>query len=483
MKRFLDSFKNKKFRYGAFSTFIALFVIAILVMVVVVFDQLNFRIDMTETGFYTLTDRSLEFIGNLDEDIQIFTLYPTGEEQNLFAEILNQYQANSRNITITNRDPFIHRAFIDQFAEEGQQITPNSIIVVSEQRHRVIPHSDLITFQFNQQTWQNEAVALNIEPRVTNAIAFVIAEDTYRIYQLEGSGHVPVPSEFIDALEFSNFSHGVVDLTFEDVPEDADIIIITTPQRDINPTETQKLIEFLELGGRIFFAIDIVPFAMPNLESVLEAYGIGLSGYYIHEGNPARHYPQFNRWIAPLMHQEHFITRSIIEMDGNFNPMLIDGQALQPLEMARAFLNIDPLLMSTPQSWGRNNPEATSLNHEEGEPIGPFIMAASVTDQFSIGQEFIETRIVAVGTSNLFDSTATMLVRGVNIDFFINSLNWLVDRTEVDTLFIPPRSLQTTQALFMNASQQNNVMMFSLAVVPGILAVAGLVVWLRRRNR
>jgi len=481
MKNFTKSFKSKKFRYGAFSTFIAMFAIGILFMVNIVVEQLNIRIDMTHLGLYTLSDRSVQFVRELDEPIRIYTLHPTGQDQNIFTELLHQYQQHSSNISVSNRDPFIHRAFVDQFAAEGQQISPDSIIIVSERRHRVIPAMEMLAFARNPHTGQSELVALNIEARVTNAIAYTIAETTYVMYQLEGAGHLPIPPEFIHALELSNFSHGHVNLTLEDIPEHVDVIVITTPSRDFNEVERDKMISWLELGGSAMFLIDVVPFDMPNLHAVVNTFGLEFTGYYVLEGHPARHFPGFNNYVFPLLATNHFIGLSIHEQ-GN-DVMLLNTQGIDQYGIARTFLHIAPLLQTTNQAWGRNNPAATSPNRESGEPEGPFVVGAAVVEQFSTVAAFHEARLVVLGTANLFHTEANSIVRGTNTDFFINSMNWLVGRVDGDALFIPPRSLANDQFLMMSEGDQNNIMMLSLAGVPGVVAVAGLIVWLRRRNK
>jgi len=481
MKKVLASFKSKKFRYGAFSTFIAMFVVAILLMVNIIVEQMNIRFDMTHMGFFTLSDRTIEFIQGIDEDIRIYTLSPAGEEQNIFAELMNQYQANSRRITVTNRDPFIHRAFVDQFAADGQSISPHSIIVVSDRRHRVIPERELTITQFNERTWMEETVAMNAEPRVTNAIAYVLSTETFHAYILDGANHRPLPPDFISALELNNFTHAPIDLTIRDIPDYTDVLIITTPDRDITEVERYKLREWLELGGRAMFMVDITPFEMSNLNFVLEAFGVTLSGYYVFEGNAFFHFPGFPTYLFPAMNDEHFINETMLAAGAG--PFVLDHQAITQTGLSRSFLNITPLLQATNQAWGRNDPENTQPSRMAGEPEGPFDVAISISDAFATGFHVFHTKMVVVGGTSLMDSTASQISRGANEEFFINSLNWLVDRLDGDAVFIPPRSLITTQFLHMNASEQNNVMMVALAGLPGVVAIGGLVVWLRRRNR
>ena len=483
MKKFAESFKNKKFRYGAFSSLIAASVIAMLIMVVAIFDQLNLRFDITHNQFFAISFQTQVVLNHLDEDVRIYTLFTTGNEQIEMTEILNQYTNLSPHITVANRDPIIHRAFVNQFVEDGRDIPNNSVIVAGERRSRIIPPADIFVIEFDMTTGAQVPVALNLEPMVTNAITYVTRSMEFRLYEIEGNNNISLPPEFIELAALAGYQHARLNLTMEDIPEDADIIVLTTPQRDINPEEARKIIDFLDLGGRALLMVDINPgMPMPNLHSVLGAYGLAFNGYYVHEGDAARHWPGLNRLIFPVI-AVHEINRRNIENAAN--PLLLESQGIVQQGLQRTFLTMEPLLVSTSASFGRNNPANTAINRAPEEPSGPFNLAVAVEDFFTTPTETHTTRIVIVGTTNIASPTLNQQSYGANGDFLIGALNWLVGRTEIDpnAIFIQPRSLRQDNLLMLTQAEQNNIMVFSVGILPGAILAAGAAVWLKRRNK
>jgi len=483
MKKILESFQSKKFRYGAFSSLIASGVIAVLIMVVAIFDQTNMRFDITHDQFFSLSFQTQVVLDHLDEDVRIYTLFTTGNEQIEMTEILNQYTNHSAHISVSNRDPIIHRAFVNQFVDDGRDIPNSSIIVVNEQRSRIIPAADIFVFEFDTAAGGHVPVALNLEPMVTNAITYVTRNINFRLYEIEGNNNVPLPTEFIELARLAGYTHARLNLTMEDIPDDADVIVLTTPQRDINSEEARKIIDFLDHGGRALIMIDINPgMPMPNLHSVVEAYGVALNRYYIHESDASRHWPGMNRLILPVLTHNEINRRNI---ENGANPLLLESQGIVQAGLQRTFLTVEPLLTSTSASFGRNDPHNTAINRAPDEPSGPFNLAVAIEDFFTTPTGTHNTRIVLVGTTNIASTALNSQSYGANGDFLVGALNWLVDRIDGDiqTIFIQPRNLQQDSFLTLTQAEQNNIMIFSVGILPGAILAAGVVVWLKRRNK
>jgi ABC-2 type transport system permease protein len=86
--KILNSFKDKKFKYGGYATLLTAFVLAILIIVNLVVGQIPFKIDLTENRLFSLSDQTDTILKNLDQEIQIIGLYKTGSEDKVFDEIL-----------------------------------------------------------------------------------------------------------------------------------------------------------------------------------------------------------------------------------------------------------------------------------------------------------------------------------------------------------------------------------------------------------
>jgi ABC-type uncharacterized transport system involved in gliding motility auxiliary subunit len=88
-----------------------------------------------------------------------------------------------------------------------------------------------------------------------------------------------------------------------------------------------------------------------------------------------------------------------------------------------------------------------------------------------------EGRVVAIGDSD-FASNALLGFQG-NEDFFLNTVAWLAQDT--DLIAIRPKEPED-QRLFLTRTQQQNITLLALVVLPGLFIVLGIAAWWRRRN-
>lgn len=117
---------------------------------------------------------------------------------------------------------------------------------------------------------------------------------------------------------------------------------------------------------------------------------------------------------------------------------------------------------------------------EEGDIDGPLDIAVAVTDTWYENNEEKITKLVVVGNTEFLNETINAQSAGGNIDFFMNTVNWLVDKEE--SISIRPKSLLTTR-LKINVSQVYIYAGITVVLIPLIIGIIGLTVWLRRRNR
>jgi ABC-type uncharacterized transport system involved in gliding motility auxiliary subunit len=91
--------------------------------------------------------------------------------------------------------------------------------------------------------------------------------------------------------------------------------------------------------------------------------------------------------------------------------------------------------------------------------------------------ELQPTRMVIVGDSVLVANGA--LLGGYNTDFFMNALNWLLERNE--TLTIASREPATIQVA-LDRDHLRQLSALVVAGLPGLVVLLGLMVWAHRRK-
>jgi ABC-type uncharacterized transport system involved in gliding motility auxiliary subunit len=86
------------------------------------------------------------------------------------------------------------------------------------------------------------------------------------------------------------------------------------------------------------------------------------------------------------------------------------------------------------------------------------------------------TRLVIIGDS---DFVANGVMTGANADFFLNSLNWLLEREELMAIAAKPVE---DNRLIMSATQLRALFWIVMAGLPALPALLGTLVWWRRRT-
>ncbi|MCL2421122.1 MAG: GldG family protein [Defluviitaleaceae bacterium] len=479
MNRMLQSFKDKRFRYGSFSTVMVIVAVALFMLVNVVAGQLNVTRDLTREQLFSLSQGSIDIAQGLEADVRIYSLWPTGQEHFMFQRLLEEYATHSHRIAVSNRDPVLHPQFVEQFAQPDEPIAAGSIIVVGPNRHRVVHAADLTTTQFDFNTWQNRLISFDIEPQVTNAINFVVAEDTPVIYRVTGNNEFDLPSAFIQEIEMAGYEIREVNLLANEVPEDADMLLITLPERDWSEEQANRIEDYLRNDGRAMFILGYRPARFPRMDGVLASFGIAAGEYVVIEGNP--NYIHSNN---PLMLLPDFVSSEITDplIERAFTPFLVQATPIKTLDLRRTTTRIEPLVRTSNQAYGRSDPEAVAVTRVPQDIDGPFNLAVTVEDTFlmvATNQNFT-TRMVVIGAELILDERYNSAWGGANWNFVINSFNWL--REEPARVFIPSQSPPAAMPLAMTQGEALRIVAISVIVLPLAFGIIGLVVWLRRRN-
>lgn len=473
-KKIMDSFKDKKFKYGGYATLLTAFVLAILVVVNLVVGQIPYKIDLTENRMFSLSDQTEKLLENLDQEIRIIGLYKAGQENPTFDEILQRYRRINKNISITYIDPVKNPTFANQYTKDGTDLREGSYIVESNDKYKVIDYYDLFNIS-SDQYGNSYPESLAVEQRVTSAIQYVIADELPTIYTLEGHLEQTLPFQLQQQMELENYEIKPLSLlTEESVPSDATILMVIAPQRDITSEEEEKIREFLNNNGRAMFFMDVVEEEMPNFDSLFKSYGVALNKSLIIEGD-RNHYFQSPAWIVPKLETHDIISPM---RTNKMQVLTIGAQGIEELDIKKRSIEIKPLLVTSDDAWGKKDLSSEILEKEEGDPQGPFNVAVAIEDNEWNEEEnaYDETKLVVVGDAEFLNPQFASIG---NADFVLNGLNWLQD--EQESISIRPKSL-TSSYLTINAFQKLVIAGITVILIPLIILGAGLVMWLRRRH-
>ncbi|MCL2603309.1 MAG: GldG family protein [Defluviitaleaceae bacterium] len=479
----LKILREKRFRYGTFSTAMMLFAVVLFVLVNLVAGEFDRTWDLTDEQLFTLSPQSHRFLETLNQDVTITLIAPTGTEDPLLTALLEEYASANARISVGSRDPLISPGFVQQFSAELDGAMPNqSIIVQSGTQHRVITPDMMVTLQHNQWGHPIGIASVNFERQITTSIHTVTQGEVATVYKVLGSGETPLDPAFISFLEAENFIvRGIDAITIirDGIPADADILLLSTPQWDWPADKADRILAFLEDEGLAFMVIDPqFGMRMPNFDRVLAAYGVRVSDYIVMETDPRQHVvlPMFV--IPQLMPHEVNLP---LAAAGRMTLLTRFSGAVELTGILRTTTTIEPILFTSSNAFGRIDLHLESpLFHPDYDyDGGPFVLAVAITDSVFAGRS-METRIVVVGSGDIWSPAPREMVGDNNFLFAASALRWLTGQGP--GLFIHTRTPPGINPLMLNQLQANMIAGFSMGLLPLATLAVGIFIWYRRRH-
>lgn len=470
LKNVLPKWNSKNVRNGSYSIGTTAVIIAIAVVFNMVIAKLpsQYRTaDLSQTKLTTIGEQTEEIVGALDEDVTIYQIAENGSEDYTIQKVLERYEGLSSHISVETIDPVLHPNFTADYTDE--ELADNSLIVVSDKRNKVIPYSDIYESSFDYSTYSSYVSGFDGEGQITSAISYVTTDNLPILYNLTGHEEAEFTTDMTAAIEKENIEIKELNLlTEETVPEDADCVMLFTPQKDLSEEEAEKLITYMENGGKAFIVTSYTETEMPNLQKVLNNYGIGTmegvvlegsSNYYI-SGNPTYLLPDIGSADA------------LGNLSSNNAYVLIPvAQAIEKLEDKRDTVEIESLLTTSADAYVKVNVDGT-LEKEDGDQAGPFDLGVAVTEN--------ETKLIYLTSANLFSEQVDAMVSGSNIQVLTNGMSWMCDQEQ--SVSIASKSTQLSY-LTVTAASGRIWGVVTVGVLPVLCLLLGGVIWFKRRRR
>ena len=462
---------NKRTRYGAYSAFLVMAMLLLVVLVNLAAEKMDLSWDLTDEELFTLSTETIEVLDNLNREVKLYVVQRTGEKNVIVDEVIAEYEKNSKKIKVEYIDPYLFPHVIQGFKTGDEDISDGSIIAECDNRSKVVDGSGLVEnhTQFNGQVY-------SIESKVTGAIDFVLGTEIPKVYIMTGHGEVGVGEKMTEKIELSNYEVAELNLLNGDIPDDCDILLLTTPGRDYTDEEAEKVIGYLDDFGRGLVSIDLVNEKLPNYESIIEKYGLENTNSLVVEVDKANYIADMQTNIVPSYY-EHDITLQLIE--GQYLTLLPAASGIGIKELQRSSLENEVLMLSTQGSYAKKDLSLETLGFEEGDMKGPIPLAVAVTDVHTMNDTGL-TKMLAFASSSIYSDNVDDYIGGGNSTVVVGALNWLNDakgKAVIGTKF------RQEDTLILNASSSVFLMAYSLVLVPLAIMATGLVIIFIRRRR
>lgn len=471
-RRYSVSVKNLSL--GAYSAGMIAVAVAIVVILNFIVGELPEgwkNVDLTANKLYSLTETSKEFVKNMQEDVDIYVLASEENTDDMIRHTLQEFDELSDHITVEYVDPAINPQFYTKYTDA--YVTTGSLIVSGAERNRVILYSKMYDVVYSSDYSSSTVTGYDGEGRILSALDYVTAEYMPKIYMTEDHEELPLDTSYIDSLEKENIGYEYISLTdYDAVPEDATCLFINAAIKDFSAEEAEKVIRYLDNGGRVVLVLGYTDEALPNLESVAAYMGISVVEGLVLELSEEYYY-NIPYYLLPAR-KECDYTEEVFRSSYIFAPyakgMLIENEEAEGLKF-------ETFLYTTGQSFSKVNLEnIQDYEKKEGDIDGPFAIAVEAVKSLGDG----EAMMVAIGSEQLFSEDADNVVNGANLKVFSNMMSKLVGRES--TISIASKSFDTGYVL---VDMYTAVMISALVtfILPMICVVTGFVIWFRRRKR
>ena len=395
----------------------------------------------------------------------IYWIVQSGEEDDVIENLLSKYESLSDHIKVVKKNPDVYPTFAEQYTNETVQ--NNSLVVECGDRSRFIGYDDIYIQEADIYSY-TYSTSFDGEGAITSAIDYVVTDDLPQLYVLEGHGEQELPQNFKEQIEKENIETNTLSLlTVDEVPEDADAILIYEPSSDLSEEEVDMLYEYAEDGGKLLvIAGPTEDGILENLYSLLENYDVETCEGIVVEGNRDR-YTMQPYVLLPEM-SSHEITDSLIEE--NYYPNMPISQGMIINDESGA---VTPLLTTSSESFSKiAGYDLTTYEKEDGDVDGPFAVALSI-DCSNEGQ------IVWFSSAAFLDDMYNALSSGSNSDLAMNALSSLIGESEA--MAIRSKSLNYNY-LSITDSTASLLKTLMIGVFPLTYLGVGVFVILKRRR-
>lgn len=469
---------RKILKNGSFSMLYTVILVAVIVVINLIIEEIPEKytqFDVSEQKLYTISDETVKFLKDLEEDVTIYHIVQNGNEDEILEKMLNHYEETSKHITVETKDPVLYPNFTSQYTKDS--VSDNSLIVVNGEKSKVIAYNSLYEANYDYYTGSGSTTGFDGEGQIDSAISYVTSENVPVLYTLQGHGELEMNSSLTESLERANYQVESLNLlTEENVPDDTGCLLIASPQTDISEEEAEKIISYLEKGGKSMIFTDYANVEMPNLKKVLENYGITKKDGVVLEEDTKHYMMQVPYYLIPDMESTD-ITEELVH-DNRYILMPV-SQGIQTLDSYRDTLTIEPILTTSPHAYIKSDVEnMKTFEKEEGDESGEFYLGVAVTE--TVDDEN-ETQIAYYGSSSLLDETTNQQVSGGNTELIVNTLGWMCEN-ETPVIQVASKNLMVSN-LTIPEHDAGYWAAITCGIIPAAFLLAGTVIWFKRRKQ
>ena len=510
----------KKLKFGSVSAVVLVMVIAITViinlMVSTISKRYPLKIDLTPDNRYELSDDSINFLENLDKNVEItvtspkdtFTSMATYFKQmyrsyyginvdipyDIIPEILDKYSVYSGGkvsvkYSDINKDPDVVTRYNQYYSGE---IGEGSIVVFSGERIKVISNDDVINMITANQASTQNAISMSFagESTITSAIMSVVDSNPIKagiITKMNGNAisenaYQTEITAFNTFLSKNGYDCSEVDIATDELsPESYDIIVLAMPSVDFSADIITKMGDFLYNDGKynrnMLYIPNLYATNLPNIDEFLADWSISIGTSVVLDENSVQ---------VPIQSLGVMDTSPVVTVADSESVGTLPNDKLPIASPYSRVVNtlsknneskVTEILKSSDTAYLR---DLTAETQGEKE-TGVYTVASVSSKSTAEGLEVYKSNVLVIGSSFMMDSALLTNTNTYNnASVIIGMINNITGK-ETGAV-IADKSLQQA-TIAPTATEARIIRIFVIYAIPLIIAVTGVIVLARRRNR
>jgi ABC-type uncharacterized transport system involved in gliding motility auxiliary subunit len=451
---------SARIRAALFNIALALAVVAVLVAANVFVSRSSQSWDLTSARNNTLAPQSVLAARHLSKDLQVIGLFVpgAGNGETDAEALVSLYAAESRHVKYRSDDPTRDPADVKRYG-------------VSQTNTIVLDYGGKVELllQGSQSEQDFTSALLKLESDRTPMVCWAAGDGERQLTDTnQSTGYSAVGT----LLGNNNFAQKSVLLSAEtSVPSDCDELVILDATKPLTGTATTAVDAYLAAGGRLLIAAEPWaqdPKSTDSMNAILSPYGVAFSGALVVESDPSRAVAQ-NPTIPAVVDYGRSPITGDIQGIVSFYPQstTITGTPSPGVTAVR--------ISTTSTGAYAIAKVRNDLARQSGDAAGPFTIMETLEQPAGSGK----TRIVVAGTQ-AFAQNGTLPPNNndANLELILGSLQWLAGQ---DSLIALPPKPDRALPLVLTQDQQSTLIFLTAVLMPGIIVVAGVAVWWRRR--
>ena len=497
-KNFINIIKKKWLISGTKTVLLVAILVGLYILATWGIQKLDLTpIDLSQDKAHTLSDESKEKIAKIDKQVNAYFIGFSEDSSEMI--LAKQYNKVNQNIIIETVDLNQRKDIADKY---GLSNEAEGVIVECGDNSKWVSSNDFYDYDYDTQKYADLT-----EQKITSAILRVSTDDIPNVCFLEGYNDKLSLNSSMAALgiymqnEILNVN--TIDiLKSGKVSDECDTLVIATPSKDFEEKVATAIIDYINKGGNIlwFNASIGEKVNLPNVNKVLAAYGIEpFEVGFIMETDKNKTISGANYMVIPEIRNTEFTS----ELRSTTGVLLIQPtpiKAKEPSELEKLKVERTDLLITSEKSFFRTDFKQRSLEKQEGEQSGEFVVGAlfekTVKDAEKIKNEetgeeeektpAVKSKLIIYG-ENLFvssnslsldDEQTPFIMIYKNKDLALSSVAYLAEREQNITV------KKATNDVKYTATQKEDAMIKTIIfTVPIVIFGFGIVVWQVRRRQ